>query len=301
VAYGSGTFAAVADNGAILTSPDGAVWTRRSSGTHSTLLAIAHGGKEFIAAGENGSLIQSESLPLPKISVSATSIDFGSVNVGNSSSQNLTITNVGAAGLVIRQMTIGGVNSPDFTIQNNTCSGTTLPPSGDCAVQIVFAPLSTGSKSATLSIASNDPNTPTQTVALSGTSSGVSVSSTGSSCFISLVARGSGLEKHLDTLRKIRDTFLLKSKLGKKLVSLYYKYSPPLANFMDRHDFLREFVRGALVPLAAITYVAFQASPVERTFLMALMIGLMTEGFILWSKSRGAREARRGISVEAGV
>lgn len=301
IAQGSGTFAAVADNGTILTSSDGAVWTQRSSGTHATLLAVAHGEKSFVAAGENGTLVQSDSNPVPRISISASSLDFGAVNVGDSSSQTLTVTNAGSADLIIRQLTIDGTNLPDFTTQNNNCGGATLPPTQNCTVQIVFSPVSTGSKNATLSISSNDPNTPTQTVSLSGNSGGISVSSTGTGCFISVMACGSGLEKYMDTLRKFRDVLLGKSKPGKKVVELYYQYSPALARLISRHEVLREFARAGLVPLVGIAYMALHTSPAARAFLLALMVAWMTARWILRRKARGSRETRMGgIPVEEG-
>jgi hypothetical protein len=101
VAYGSGTFVAVADKGAIFTSPDGSVWTPRDSGIRLSLLAIAYGDRSFLVTAENGTFLQSASLPSPQISVSPPSLDFGSVDVGNSSSQTLTIINSGSAGLII--------------------------------------------------------------------------------------------------------------------------------------------------------------------------------------------------------
>jgi hypothetical protein len=297
VAYGGGTFAAVADNGAIFTSPDGSVWTQRNSGTHFNLLAIAYGEGNFVATGENGTLLQSDSLPSPQISVSSPSLDFGSVNVGNSSSQTLTISNSGSAGLIIQRLTIGGANLIDFVTQNDHCTGTTLPPSQNCTVEITFSPHFTGSQSATLSISSNDPNTPTQTVSLSGSSSGFSVSSSGSSCFISSLADSSGLGKYVDPIRKFRDAFLLESELGKILVHFYYQNSPSLVDFIARHDFMREVMRMGLVPLAAISYVALYTSPAEKAILFTLMNGAVIAWFIIRGRSRRLRQRRVSCSL----
>jgi len=178
-----------------------------------------------------------QNLNLPPI------LDFGSVNVGDSSSQTLTITNAGTADLIIRQTTIGGTNSYDLAIQNNQCGSTTLRPSQICTIQILFSPISTGAKNANLSISSNDPATPTKMVPLAGTSSGVVSTSTGTSCFCVVTAVGAGYENFLDALRRFRDEFSIESSPGKRLVDFYYQISPPLARFVSRHDFLRAVVR----------------------------------------------------------
>ncbi|MCX5915935.1 MAG: choice-of-anchor D domain-containing protein [Deltaproteobacteria bacterium] len=283
VAYGSGVFAAVADNGAILTSSDGSEWTPRDSGTHLTLYGIAHGRKIFLAAGEKGILLQSESLPSPQISVSSTSLDFGSVDVGDSSFTNLTVTNSGSADLIIGQLTLSGADMLDFNTRNDNCTRATVAPSQNCTIQIVFSPRSTGSKSATLSISSNDPDTPTQTVSLSGSGTGDAViiasGSTGSVCFFSSSTKGTGVEDYLDVLRKFRDVILLRSHLGETLVDFYYQHSPALARVLARHEWLRKAVAFSLVPpLAAIAYVTLYTSPAEKAILFFLMAGGVAAG-----------------------
>lgn len=294
VAYGNGVFAAAADNGAILTSSDASDWTIRDSGTHLNLLAISHGKGKFLAAGEKGILLQSESLSSPEISVSSTSLDFGSVDVGDSALANLTISNVGSDNLIIGQITLGGSDSLDFDTRNDHCSAATLPPSQNCAVQVVFSPRYTGSRSATLSISSNDPDTPAQAVSLngSGTDDGIFISSgsTGSFCFISTSTKGTGLEDYLDVMRKFRDLILSKSPWGRNLIGFYYQHSPATARGIERHDFLRKAVGFALVPpLAAISYAALYASPAEKAFLLILMIGAIAGGWRLIRRSEKKR------------
>ena len=294
VAYGSGVFAAVADNGAILTSSDGSEWTERDTGTHLTLFTIAHGKERFLVLGEKGILLQSEPLPSPRISVSSTSLDFGSVRVGDSSFTNLTISNSGSANLIIRQITLGGADTLDFNTRNDNCTGATLTPSQSCTIQVVFSPRSTGSRSATLSISSNDPDTPTQTVSLmgSGTQGGIIIGSgsTGSFCFFSTSVKGSGSEDYLDILRKFRDTLLVRSHWGRALVSLYYQHSPMLNELLARHEFLRNAVAIGLVPpMAAIAHVTLHTSPAEKAILFLLVAGAMTAGWRLIRKSARAK------------
>jgi hypothetical protein len=297
VAYGNGVFAAVADNGAILTSSDGSHWTIRDSGTHLNLLTITHGKEKFLAAGEEGILLRSETLSSPRISVSSTSLDFGSVDVGDSSFTNLTISNVGSDNLIIGQLTLSGSDTLDFNTRNDNCTGATLAPSQNCTLQIVFSPRYTGSRSATLSISSNDPDTPTQEVSLNGTGTdgGIFIGSDSKEtfCFFSTSTRGTGLEDYLDVLRKFRDVILLRSPLGKRLVDFYYQHSPAMARVIERNDFLRKAVGIALVPpLAAIAHVTLYTSPAEKAFLLILMAGMMAAGRPLIRRSEKTRISR---------
>ncbi len=108
--------------------------------------------------------------PGPDISVSPTSKNFGEVTVGSSSSpQTVTVSNAGTANLEVGTITITGANADQFTSQNDNCSGETIAPSGLATLQVLFSPTSTGAKSATLSIPSNDPDEATVEVSLSGT------------------------------------------------------------------------------------------------------------------------------------
>jgi hypothetical protein len=59
IAYGNGTFVAVGEDGAILTSPDGTTWTARNSGADIILLGVAYGNGTFVAVGEEGTLLTS--------------------------------------------------------------------------------------------------------------------------------------------------------------------------------------------------------------------------------------------------
>ena len=114
-------------------------------------------------------------VPTPDMSISLSSYDFGTVITGNASTvQTFTITNTGDADLVIGTLSVGGANASEFTIVTDYSSGQTLGPSETSTVDIAFSPTSEGVKSANLSIPSNDPDTPTVNVSLSGMGSDVS-------------------------------------------------------------------------------------------------------------------------------
>jgi hypothetical protein len=72
-------------------------------------------------------------------------------------------------------------------------------------------------------------------------------------CFIATAAYGTDTAQEIDILREFRDVILLPNSLGAKFVSFYYRTSPPIADFISRHDVLRAIVReGFVAPIVAI-------------------------------------------------
>ena len=91
----------------------------------------------------------------------------------------------------------------------------------------------------------------------------------GGSCFIATAAYGSKMNSHVKILREFRDRFLLESSIGKVFVNFYYKYSPPIADFIAKHANLRTIVRVSLLPVVGMSWVALKYGPVA---IMALML-----------------------------
>ncbi|MBN1593504.1 MAG: choice-of-anchor D domain-containing protein, partial [Candidatus Coatesbacteria bacterium] len=101
----------------------------------------------------------------PRIWVSDDSIEFGEVNVGQQGSQTLTIRNDGSENLQISDI------SPDdeaFDASTPQPLPITLAPDAQVEVEVIFEPDEAGLFEATLSISSNDGETPTFAVDLTG-------------------------------------------------------------------------------------------------------------------------------------
>ena len=72
-------------------------------------------------------------------------------------------------------------------------------------------------------------------------------------CFIATAAYGTDTTGEINLLREFRDVVLLPGRLGAEFVSLYYEISPPVAEVISQHDFLRTAVRlGFIDPIVAI-------------------------------------------------
>jgi hypothetical protein len=59
VTYGNGLYVAVGVSGTIITSLDGASWSRQSSGTTIDIYGVTYGGNQFVAVGGNGLVLTS--------------------------------------------------------------------------------------------------------------------------------------------------------------------------------------------------------------------------------------------------
>ncbi len=70
--------------------------------------------------------------------------------------------------MIIGTITITGTDTAQFAKSNDSASGQTIAAGASKSITITFDPSAIGAKTASLSIPSNDPDSPTLTVSLSG-------------------------------------------------------------------------------------------------------------------------------------
>jgi len=93
----------------------------------------------------------------------------------------------------------------------------------------------------------------------------------GEACFIATAAYGSPFEGHVVLLRGFRDEFLLTSRYGRWFVNTYYKLSPPAAQFIEGHPYLKPVVRFALMPFVGIAAISLKTTVLHKLVLVILM------------------------------
>ena len=101
------------------------------------------------------------------IKLSPPEINFGDQQVGTQSNPApVQLTNLGSTTVTIQKIFVGGKDSGDFS-QTNNC-GTSVPPGGSCQINVTFAPVAKGERTANLEVEDNGGGSP-QKMQLTGT------------------------------------------------------------------------------------------------------------------------------------
>jgi hypothetical protein len=112
-------------------------------------------------------------------------------------------------------------------------------------------------------------------------------------CFIATAAYGSLMEPHVVTLRHFRDAYLLPHTLGRVFVRTYYATSPPIANYVSRHETLRAVIRASLLPLVAFSYSMLHLG-LTLTLTILVLIALSPVG-LHWLCQRKKRSHKAAV------
>lgn len=103
----------------------------------------------------------------------------------------------------------------------------------------------------------------------------------GGGCFIATAAYGTTMHPHLKYLRAFRDNYLITNGPGREFVRLYYKYSPPAAEYIKDKPMLRMIVRISLLPLITLAWATTVVFTLNEVLVITIFAGI---GFIFIKK-----------------
>ncbi len=109
-----------------------------------------------------------------QIGVTPGSLNLGSVTVGTTVNGTVTVSNVGGSNLTVSSISVSG--SP-FTVSGLT-TPSTIAPGASNSLNVTYSPTAPASNSGSVTITSDDPQTPISAVSVSGTGTATAVAPT---------------------------------------------------------------------------------------------------------------------------
>jgi hypothetical protein len=106
----------------------------------------------------------------------------------------------------------------------------------------------------------------------SGAGGGSTDAAAGGGCFIATAVYGSNMDRHVKILSEFRDKHLLTNSIGRDIVDAYHKFSPTVANYLNKHPFARALVRYALIPITGMAYISLYIHPLALLFAFILLL-----------------------------
>jgi serine protease len=193
---------------------------------------------------------------VPTVTVTATD---ASASEAGPDGGTLTISRTGGPTnnplAVSYTMSGGATNGTDYV----AVTGSAMIGAGASSTTVTITPIDDsvyeGNETATLTLGANaaytvgSPASATVTIADNDSPP----SGGGGGCFIATAAFGTPMAAEVRYLRAFRDEYLLTNAPGRWFVDLYYRASPPLAEWLRSHETLRAWVRAGLAPLVAMT------------------------------------------------
>jgi hypothetical protein len=110
----------------------------------------------------------------------------------------------------------------------------------------------------------------------------------GPGCLIATAAYGTPMAEEIQILRDFKDKYLLTNPVGQALVDVYYRVSPPMAEFIAEHPSLKAIVRVGLVPAVAMSAVAVNTGRAEKMAIVGLL-ALVSVALAVWATRRRSR------------
>ena len=114
-----------------------------------------------------------------------------------------------------------------------------------------------------------------------------------SPCFIATAAYGSPLHPYVQILREFKDKYLISNKLGRSLVSFYYKYSPFVTNLIAKHKVLKVIAQMNLFPFVVFSYsILYFGSTITAAVFIVIFVPPVC---LVWRYRRKFRRQNRKI------
>jgi hypothetical protein len=104
----------------------------------------------------------------------------------------------------------------------------------------------------------------------------------GSRCCIATAAYGTPMAEEIEILREFRDEHLLTNTVGRALVDVYYRVSPPMAEFVTEHPSLKPIVRAGLAPAVAMSTIAVNTTMPDKAAIIGLL-ALVSVALAIWA------------------
>jgi uncharacterized repeat protein (TIGR02543 family) len=195
------------------------------------------------------------------------------VTITMDSNKSITPNFIAQYTLTIRVNPAGGGTTNPAAGDHTYDAGTDVSVTATASSGYNFSGWSGDASGTTLTITITMDSDKTITASFSSTQTAASGDGDGGGgCFIATAAYGSPLHPHLDILRDFRDKYLMPNGFGQKLVELYYRYSPSIANFIARHKVLKAAVRVNLLPVIAFSSLMVHFGPVATTVVLVFML-----------------------------